>query len=164
MTDFDIDARNDAVRRAHGIGIEVLGLRELQRSMKQIDPEVRKEFRKELRAAGKPILADARANAPFRANRLARAGATPLPPHLRDTLRLSVTQTGVAFGSRLPQSNLIHWGGSTGKGHRVGVRWSGASKVRESLFLSNAVEKHEEDAMEAMDRAVENAARRAGWE
>lgn len=161
MAEFDVAARNAAVKQAHGIGIEVLGLRELQRSMKELDPEVRKGFRKELRAAGKPILADARANTPVYAG-APRKGVEP--GALRKSVRLSVAQSGVAFGSRLPYANLIHWGGSTGKGHRSGSPWSGATKVRESLFLSNAVARHEEHVMDAMDRAVENAAKRAGWE
>lgn len=152
MPDFDIASRNAAVKEARGLGIWVEGMESLQRALKEVDPNIRKEMRKELRTAARPVLATART-------------LTPRGPtgNLQRSLKVSVTNNGIALGSRLPYANLIHWGGSTGKGHVVGRRWSGAVKVRESLFLSRALESNEDELMDALDRAVDRAAAQAGF-
>jgi phage gpG-like protein len=151
MPDFDKLARNEAVKGARGLGIWMEGFESLQKALKEVDPEIRKAMRKELRSAARPVLAEARGLTPRRTG------------NLQKSLRVSTTNNGVALGSRLPYANLIHWGGSTGRGHVVGRRWSGASKVRESLFLSRALQNNEDEFIDALDRAVDNAAARAGF-
>lgn len=146
-----IVARNAAVKEARGIRIDTQGLRDLRRDLRRLEPEVEKQLKKELRAAVAPVLEAARVLAPHRSGKLARS------------LRVSVAARGVAIGSRLPYANVIHWGGSTGRGHYPGDAWSGEILIRESLFLSRALEQHEDRVVDAIGDAVETAARNAGW-
>lgn len=153
MTNFiDIDARNAAVKRARGLGIWVEGYADLDRALKTIDEGIRKEMRRELRQVARPILTQARSLAPRKSGDLQRS------------LRTSVTARGIAFTSSEPYSNLIHWGGSTGRGHRARAPWSGDIRVRESLFFSRALEENEDALMDGLDAAVDRAATRAGFQ
>lgn len=146
-----IVARNEAVKEARGLGIDTSGFRDLRRALRALDKEIDKELRAALVKAVRPVVTTGRALAPV------ESGA------LRRSIRPSVTQRGVAVGSRLPYANLIHWGGSTGPGHRPGSPWSGSILVRESLFLSRALEQHEDRIVDSTENAVMDAARRLGW-
>ena len=147
-----VEDRNAAVKGARGLGIHVLGLEDLRKSLRDLDKEIDKALRKDLREAAKPVLARARANVPT-----GGSGA------LARSLRISVQTRGVALGSRLQYANLVHWGGSTGRGHVQGRAWSGSVKVRESLFLSRALVSEEDQLLDALDAAVGRAAERAGF-
>lgn len=143
--------RNRQVSRAKGFGIQAPGLRDLRRSFRRLAPEVDKGLKVGFRRVAKPIRDEGRVNAPHLSGKLARS------------LRISVVQRGVSITSRVPYANVQHWGGSTGRGHQPGVPWSGSIMVEPSLFLSKALEDHEDETMDEMGRVVDLAALRAGW-
>lgn len=151
VTGEQIAARNSAVAAARGVGIDTRGLRELRRDLKRLEPEVAKELRVAIRDAVKPVQATGRQLAPRRSGKLA------------GSLRISVTAKGAAIGSRLPYAGLQHWGGSTGKGHKPRVPWSGSVIIEPSLFLSRALEQHEARIVEELGDAVKTAAKKVGW-
>jgi phage gpG-like protein len=146
-----IASRNAAVGQARGLGIDTQGLRELRRDLKRLEPEVAKELRVSIREAVKPVHAEGRSNAP----RLSGA--------LAASLRIGVTMKGASISSRLPYAGVQHWGGSTGKGHKPRSPWSGSVIVEPSLFLSKALEAHEERLVDEIGDAVEAAAKKVGW-
>lgn len=144
-------ARNEAVKGARSLGIAAPGLRQLRRTFKRLAPEVDKQLRADLKQDAQPILERGRQLVPRRSGRLARS------------LRISVQQRGVAITSTLPYANVIHWGGTTGRGHMSGVPFSGSVFVEPSLFLSRALEENEKRVVRDMARSVDRAAVRAGW-
>ena len=79
--------------------VEVEGYRDLQRALRSAPADTRKEVRKGLRTAATTVRDDARRRAPSRSGRLRRS------------LRVSVTQRGVAVGSRLPYAAIHEFGG-----------------------------------------------------
>ena len=149
-----ISSRNAQVKAARGLGIKAPGLSKLRRDFKRLAPEVDLALKGELLIVARPVLE--------RGKQLTPQGG-PNPGKLMRSERISVANRGVSIGSRLPYAAVIHWGGSTGKGHRPGVPWSGSVLVKPSLFRSRALEEHEPEIMVGMGAAVERAAVRTGW-
>jgi hypothetical protein len=124
--------------------VRTQGLRELQRDLKRIAPEVAKGLRKDIRDIGRPVLAQARVNAPYLTGELSRS------------LRLSVTQRGISIYSTLPQAPVLHWGGT--------IRPRGtAIEFREDQFATRAVMMNAEPLVDDLGDTVERAARQLGW-
>jgi hypothetical protein len=81
-------------------GVRVEGLREFRRDLKRVSPEVNTGLRVELKRIGETVAAEARGAAVKRTGRYAAS------------IRPYVAGAGVAVGSRLPQANVLHWGGT----------------------------------------------------
>lgn len=147
---FIVD-RNAQVKQARGLRIDTQDLRALRQSLRRMDKEVDRQLNKELKAVAKVVRADARRLAPQRSGKLARK------------LRYGGTLHGIWIGSDLPYGNVIHWGGTTGPGHKPGVPWSGHIKIRPSLFMSEAIERREDWIVDEVADAVDKAAMAMGW-
>lgn len=147
-----IATRNATVANARGIRIETEGLRSLRRSFRALSPAFDLELRGELRKVGREVAQ--------RGSQLAPHGPSG---RLAGTLRSSVTQRAVAVTSNLPYANVIHWGGSTGRGHRPGIAWSGSVRIQPSLFLSRAIEQEETQISSDFFAALDRAAVKSGW-
>lgn len=124
--------------------VEIQGLRQLRRDLKRLEPEVDRELRKDLKAAGEKVARDARSRAPKVTGEYARS------------IRVYVTAKGVAIGSNLPQSKVLHWGGT--------IRPRGVPiTFRPRPVVQDAVDRRENEIVEDLGDAVDRAARKVGW-
>src|SRR4051794_40081876 len=92
-----------------GPSVHVLGLKEIQRSFREMDRGAAKDVRKGLRDAMTPVAAEASRLVPHRSGKLAAS------------LRPFAVSSSVGIRSRVAYANVLHWGGTTGRGHRPGV-------------------------------------------
>jgi hypothetical protein len=72
VTPFGLGGRSVPAAQPRGRtfgGVEVIGLTELQRSLKDIEPALKKEFNKELRKIGNKVAAEVRAKMPVKTGR-----------------------------------------------------------------------------------------------
>jgi phage gpG-like protein len=125
-------------------GVRVEGLREFRRDLKRVSPEVNVGLRVELKRIGETVAAEARGAAVKRTGRYAAS------------IRPYVAGAGVAVGSRLPQANVLHWGGTISP-RGVPITF------RQRPVISQAVERHEQQIVDRMGDVIERAARTAGW-
>jgi hypothetical protein len=126
------------------LSLEVNGLRELRRDLRRLDPALDKEVRRGFREASRPILQTAQGFAPNRTGQLARS------------LRISVTQRGIAITSTHPGAGVIHWGGTIEpRGYPI--------EFPRSAFAIRAGEAHLNRLADEMGDAVERAADSTGW-
>jgi hypothetical protein len=125
-------------------GVRVEGLREFRRDLKRVSPAVNREFGRDLKRAGESVAVEARAHAVKRTGEYA------------GSIKVVAARGGVAVGSRLPQANVLHWGGT--------IRPRGAPiTFRARPVISEAADHQANRLLEAGGDAVERAARLAGW-
>lgn len=126
-------------------GVRVEGLREFRRDLKRVSPEVNAHLRDEMKRLGETVAAEARSAAVKRTGRYA------------SSIRAYAAGPGVAVGSRLPQANVLHWGGT--------IRPRGVDiTFQQRPVISQAVERHENQIVDRVGDMIERAARRGGWE
>jgi hypothetical protein len=126
------------------VGVRVDGLREFRRDLKRVSPEVNAGLRDELKRIGETVAAEARGAAVKRTGQYAAS------------IRPYAAGAGVAVGSRLPQANVLHWGGT--------IRPRGALiTFRSRPVISEAVEHQAGRIVDRMGDVIEQAARSAGW-
>lgn len=123
-------------------------------------------LRKRLRETNKDALKDVQRVIKSGSEIIAREGAT-LAPRKTGQLALSLKATtsghkGVVR-SRLPYANVIHWGGSTGRGHQPGRPWSGSVRVQGSYFLWRAMYRKKDAVTRELHQGFLKVARRNGW-
>jgi phage gpG-like protein len=144
--------RNAAVKDARGLRLETQGFRQLAADLKALEPAVGKELQKEIKQAADKIAVTGGALAPR-----GESG------DLQHSIRPRVSGLTASVGSSLPYANVLHWGGSTGRGHIPGRPWSGSVFIRPSLFLSRAIDDHADEFAEDVGDAIERAAFKTGW-
>ena len=89
-----------------GTGVQIEGMREVKRALRDLGPDIRREFRHGVfKDAAELVAARARPLVPHRSGRLAAS--------YRGTTR---GYAGVVTSS-VPYAQFIYWGGTTGKGH-----------------------------------------------
>lgn len=124
--------------------VRIDGLRDLDRSLKRLQPEVQREFRKEERAIGKRLAVEAQARAVKGTGAYARS------------LRPFVTAKGVSVGSTLPQAGVLHFGGT--------IRPRGVPiTFKPRPVVSDALDRRTNEIVDALGDAVDTAARKVGW-
>jgi phage gpG-like protein len=124
--------------------VHVEGLRELQRDLKRLEPEVAKLLRSDIKAVAGRVALEARATAVKRTGRYA------------GSIRPYVTLRGASVGSRLPQAGVLHFGGT--------IRPRGIPIVFPARpVISQAVDRNTDRLVHEMGDAVEQAALRVGW-
>ena len=146
-----ISTRNLAVKEARGGGVHVVGLAEVRQSLRLLDRDAARDMQKGLRVAMKPVTSQAKTFAPHRSGKLA------------GSLRPFAAGNSVGVRSRLPYANVQHWGGSTGRGHKPGVPWSGSIFVRPTFFVSEAIRRNEDKIVDAVGDVIEQHAMKMGW-
>lgn len=120
-------------------------LRELQADLRKLDRLTHSECREEF-----PGVAASVANA-------ARGNAPRLTGRLRDSINDVEVGQDVAVTAGVPYAAIQDTGGR----HPVFGRGSVVQPA--TYFLTNAVQRHEDDFMDAADRAIGSAARRIGF-
>jgi hypothetical protein len=142
--------------------LEVKGINELVRAFKKVDTDIPAGLRKELLAVATDVAGAIQQDVPWRTGKAARS----VRP------RASQRGAGIAFGGNAaPYFPWLDFGGTTGKGHRPGARFSG-SVVREWLgrprgegrYVYPTIRDKGDDIEKAVEDAVVNAAKRAQFE
>jgi hypothetical protein len=124
--------------------VRVDGLREFQRDLKRLEPEVAKLLRGDLKSIAQHIATEASAKA------VRRTGAYAA------SIRPYVTAKGVSIGSRLPQAGVLHFGGTISP---RGVPITFPARP----VISEAVDRSTDRIVNEVADAIEQAAHRAGW-
>ena len=147
-----------------GARVEVRGLREFERAIRDLDGDLRTELRGDLRSIAEQVAADARGRvAADVGSGDAAASITP---------RATGKGASIAAGGRkAPYFPWLDFGGSVGRGHRPGVAWSGAVKrewrgrpVGEGRYLYPAIRASRDLIVRLVDASVERVAREAGFD
>lgn len=124
--------------------LRVDGLAELRRALRSMERTAPRELNKALKAAAADeVLPTANALTPVRTGRL------------RARNRVSVRGNRVALINSLPYAQVLHWGGTTGPGHKPGVGGSGAVKVTASKWMARAAEQERDDVGRVVIRAID---------
>jgi phage gpG-like protein len=146
-----ISARNQTVAGATSLNVRVDGLANLRRVVRAVDPAGLKAIQGTLKGASEMVARDARTLAPRKTGRLAAS------------IRPGTSGNRAVVRDRLPYANLIHWGGSTGRGHRPGAPWSGSVLVTPSLFISRAIDRNENAIAALLAEEFDKLIRSRGW-
>lgn len=109
------------------------GIGEVRRALKVIDQKLPVELGHMMERAAVPVVAAARSRAPHRSGALSRS------------LKVTAQSSAVSIRSALPYANVIHWGGTTGRGHRPGVGGSGSVTIKANRFIWDVGEARMED-------------------
>jgi hypothetical protein len=142
--------------------LEVKGINELVRAFKKVDTDIPAGLRKELLAVATDVAGAIQQDVPWRTGKAARS----VRP------RASQRGAGIAFGGNAaPYFPWLDFGGTTGKGHRPGVPYSGSVKREwlgnprgEGRYVYATIRDKGKDIEEAVEVAVVNAAKRAQFE
>lgn len=143
--------------------VSVTGLRELRRDIRAIDKGLGRELNKGLREAVRPVVREAAVLAPRKTGALAAS------------LRPYAAGASVGVRSRLPYANVIHWGGTTGKGHSQSRAGSVVLRRRShsladgrtiegyNPFIWKAAARNMDRFIDDLGDAIEGMAGRHGW-
>lgn len=130
--------------------VHIEGLRELKRDLRRLEPQVRAELRTEaFRKAANIVAAEARTLVPVRTGRL-RASIKGTTSGFKGVVR-----------SPLPYANVIHWGGTTGRGHSR--TRPGSVRVKGSFFITRALDRKRGQVEDQLLEGIHDVARRNGW-
>lgn len=135
--------------------VQVRGLRELQRGLKQIDAELAKELRKGLNEVAEIVAGAARPLVPSRSGRA------------RSSIKVGSSQRAAQIkvgGTKAGYFPWLDFGGSTGKGHIHGKAFSGSVRrpfIKEGRYiyptLARKRDEVEEKLFDVIGRLVESA-------
>ena len=141
------------------VRIEVTGVRELNSAFRSFDKTLNKKLRDGFLDIATEIVDDVRSK---------------IPDKLRTAVKARATQksAGIAFNggeSTDPQAWYPWWdfGGSTGRGHQVGVADSGAVKreiVKGGRFIYPTIEAHHELTIQMIDDTIAASGRESDLE
>jgi phage gpG-like protein len=124
--------------------VRVEGLREFQRALKNVSPELNKGLRVDIKTIAANVAAEARSHAVHRTGRYAAS------------IRPYVSGTRAQIGSRLPQAGVLHWGGTI-RPRGVAITFPARPVV------SEAVDRQADKIVDLIGDAFDQAAHRAGW-
>lgn len=129
--------------------IQAHGLNQLRRDLKAIDASLAREMRDSLKDAAGIVSRQATIQAPRRTGKLAAS------------IRPSTAGARAVIRSPVPYGNVIHWGGTTGRGHTATT--PGATRIRANPFIKRAAEAKAPEALERIADNLEALARRHGF-
>jgi hypothetical protein len=141
-----------------GDSVKVTGLREFSDAMRQIDKQLGKELQHGLKAVMERVAAAIRAKVPGSAGSAIKATATQ-------------RSAGISFpgGEGSAKYDFYPWldfGGSTGKGHRIGKAWSGSverSRPSGGRYVYPTLAEHGEQIAEEIGDILLGLARDVGF-
>lgn len=120
-----------------GDAVHVRGLASMQRAFRQVEGDLSKTLRKELREAAKPIAAKAQSNVPHKTGRHGKDGPIKV--------RVGVTQKAVSIYSNAPHSAVQDMGGRVGHGAVI-------TRASASAYMSKAVKSSRADIEAGLER------------
>lgn len=131
-------------------GVRVTGLREVQAAFRKVDADIPKGLRDELRPVAQMIAGESAAKVPWITGTAARS-ITP-----------TATQRGAGIsmgGARAPYMPWLDFGGSVGRNDSVK-----RPVIRGGRYVYPTIEEKMPEIVDAVEAAVVNAAKRAGFE
>jgi hypothetical protein len=141
--------------------VQVRGIREVQAAFRKVDKDLPKALRPEFLEVARSVVRGVQQKMPWRTGRAIRS------------VKPRASQRGAAIavgGTAAPYYPWLDFGGTTGKGHRPGQRFSG-SVVRpwmgspgDGRYLYPTISEQTEDIEKAAEDAVLKVARSAGLE
>jgi phage gpG-like protein len=153
-----VPARPGASRRPaspakSGARVEIEGLREFLRDSRSIDRAIPRDTRRAIKAAATAtILPDARHRAPR------SPVAKPEKQHLQGSLSVSARGDSVFIRSPLPYARIVHDGGRRPTRNRD--KWI---QVPGRPFIQEAADVHGDEALAAVEAALDLTMRRYGF-
>lgn len=140
--------------------VRVTGLREFETALKTLEGDLPKYLRSSLKLIGNIVYEPAHRRIPRRTGRTAKSA------------RLSVTARRVSIkagGEIAPWFPWLDFGGSTGRGHRPRVAWSGAIKRTwmgaprgSGRYFWKSFKDHHQEIQDRLEILLADVARRAG--
>ena len=140
-------------------GVRVEGLKELRRALNQVDKELTKELRGELKEIGDDVAADARRRVPTRTGRArdsVRSGVSGNNAYVAGGKKKVPYYGWLDFGSRTPQKGQPR---SVGPWKRSGAGPKGGRFIYQAIDANRAMIHRR--AVAAMEQAKDNAFRGA---
>jgi hypothetical protein len=141
--------------------VEVRGIREVQSAFRKVDKELPKALRPEFLDIARTVVGQVQQRVPWRTGRAARSVKA----------RASQRGAGIAFGgSAAPYFPWLDFGGTTGKGHKPGQRYSGSvtrpwmGRPGDGRYVYPTIADNREEIEKAAEDAVVKVARAAGLE
>lgn len=131
--------------RGVDVQVQVEGLRDLKRALRNVEPDIRKEFREEsFKKVAVIVAGRAKVLAPKRTGRLAAS------------IRGTTSGFSARVRSPLPYAAVHQWGGSIRpRGGRI--------VIRRSEYVTRAVEQKSQEIENALVDGIHEVARRNGW-
>jgi hypothetical protein len=129
--------------------ISVKGLAQLRRDLKAIEKTLPNEIRDGLKDAAGVVSREATVQAPRLTGRLSAS------------LRPGTSGARAFIRSPVPYGNVIHWGGTTGKGHSA--TRPGATRIRANPFIKRAADVKSPEALDRLADNLEKLALRHGF-
>lgn len=144
-------SRSGGPSRSTHQAVEIVGLRQFRRDLKQIDADLVKEINKYFRVKARELQAEAKTRTPL------KSGA------LRKSVKQSVTNKEMKLFSDLPYAAAHEWG-TTGKpGSKVQPRGV-PIKIHKSQMLGHTVFRHREDIEEYAGNLIDHLAQVNGFD
>jgi len=138
-----------------GLGVEFVGLKELRRDLKKIDPQLTKELRTEFLQVGQKVAADARSMVPQATGRAAasiRAGVSGNTAYVAGGKKSVPYYGWLDFGSRTPRR---------GQSRKDGPWKRSGSGPKRGRFIYPAIAKNERYIAQAAANAANQAIAKA---
>lgn len=144
--------------------LHVTGLKELRAALKQIEPDLLPVMRDKLKAAGEVIAADARHQVPVGREGQRKKGRALRPGAARDSIRITAGGNSVyLIGGRasVPYFGWLDFGGKLGpKGKRYNTQLRRV--IKGGRYLYPAIARHSQDLANAVGKAFDEVATKAG--
>lgn len=122
-------------------GVQVKGLKELQRAFRRIGGDLPKATRRALREIAEPVRAKAMANIEHKTGR----HGDPKLPHLASTIRIGASQRALSVYSNLIYSRIQDEGGRVGHGAII-------TRASASAYMTRA----EQESRPIVEKALGN--------
>ncbi|MGH3075674.1 MAG: hypothetical protein ACRDQC_12130 [Gaiellales bacterium] len=153
-------------------GVQIDGLRELRNAMRKAEAGSQKAIARHLKDVAGKVAEDVRAVVPQSAG--AKSAANPYASgSARSSVRAFATSDGAGVrggGASAPYYPWLDFGGSTGRGHREGVAWSGATvrpwmgRPGDGRYIYPVIAQEGDKILQAVMAALDEAELEAGWE
>jgi hypothetical protein len=138
--------------------IEVRGIREFQKAIKQVDAELPKKLKEGFKNIATTVADEAKTKVPRKSGKAAGS----IRP------RSSQKGAGIAFGgSAAPYYPWLDFGGSTGRGHQPKQSGSGAIKrpfMKEGRFIYPTIRAKNAYITDTVDEVIKDLSEEAGFE
>jgi phage gpG-like protein len=125
-----------SVKGAYGdthLQVETIGFGQLCKAIRDLEPKMRAEVKKQIISSAQPIALKARKYSPV----LRKPAKGKKPGELRDSIKVTITRYGVAIGSNKPYSPIMEFAHKKAGG---GIRRSRTSRrKRNGLFSRELV-------------------------
>lgn len=143
------------------VAVKVTNLAQFSRALKQVDADLPGDLRSSLKELAEPIAASVRGKVPVRSGKA------------RASVKTRASQRGAAIaagGTKAPYFHWLDFGGTTGRGHKLGPRrgsvkreWKGRPNGS-GRYVYPTISEYRDETRQAVGRAIAKSGRSAGFE